>query len=140
MPATIRQAWRTVRATLACLPLLLAGCDWAAQDATHPAVASPTAAATHPPLATDTAASESIPEVVLAAMQAAARDAGVPLTQVSLLAYSREDWPSSALGCPQPDQSYAQVITPGYRVRLLVAGVEAEYHTDLGAAVVRCAP
>jgi len=44
----------------------------------------------------------------------------------------------SALGCPAPDRSYTQVITPGYRL-VLEAG-EAEYaiHTDTGDRAVLC--
>lgn len=41
------------------------------------------------------------------------------------------DWPDAALGYPRPGQVYAQVISPGYRVRLeLPDGRAVECHTS----------
>jgi hypothetical protein len=127
--------------TLACVTLLLAGCN---RDSAEPtpttSEGSPSASAPTQPTSTPTspASPDTIPNVVGIAMQVAARDGGVSLDQVSLLSYSRQEWTTSALGCPEPGKGYAQVITPGYAVRLLVAGVEVEYHTDLVGNVVRC--
>lgn len=39
-------------------------------------------------------------------------------------------WPDASLGCPSPGLFYAQVITPGYLVRLLYQRSEYHYHTD----------
>ena len=47
------------------------------------------------------------------------------------------EWPDASLGCPQPGMMYAQVITPGYRILLEVAGKSYEYHTG-GGGIVRC--
>ncbi|MHB0875516.1 MAG: hypothetical protein ACYC5O_05665 [Anaerolineae bacterium] len=49
-----------------------------------------------------------------------------------------EDWPDASLGCPDPEMMYAQVITPGYRIVLTVAGTDYEYHTDAGKRAVLC--
>lgn len=47
-------------------------------------------------------------------------------------------WTSGALGCPQPDTSYASVITPGYMVTLVVGYDVYVYHTDDALNVVLC--
>ena len=47
------------------------------------------------------------------------------------------EWPDAALGCPSPGESYAQVITPGYRVVLEVDGLEYELHTDRSGSTLR---
>lgn len=39
-------------------------------------------------------------------------------TSFELVAIQRVEWSDSSLGCPQPRQSYLQVITPGHRVVL----------------------
>jgi len=47
-------------------------------------------------------------------------------------------WRDASLGCPQPDMTYAQAVTPGFRVVLEVQGRAYEYHTDAGRLVVLC--
>jgi hypothetical protein len=49
------------------------------------------------------------------------------------------DWPDTALGCPQPGQMYAQVITSGYRIILTAGGKDFEYHSDR-SRVIPCPP
>jgi hypothetical protein len=75
---------------------------------------------------------------VQAAVSHAADAAGVPASGVTTIAVEPTVWPDSSLGCPQPDQFYAQVETPGFIVTLDVAGTEVTYHTDEGEAVVPC--
>jgi hypothetical protein len=41
-------------------------------------------------------------------------------------------WPNSSLGCPEPGMMYAQVLTPGYRIKLQTSGKAFEYHTGKG--------
>lgn len=47
-------------------------------------------------------------------------------------------WPDTSLGCPQPGLSYAQVITPGYRIVLEAKGEQYPYHTDIGEHFLLC--
>ena len=75
---------------------------------------------------------------VQAAVADAAGVAGVPVSDVTVTGVEPTVWPDSSLGCPQPDQFYAQVETPGYVVTLDVGGTEVTYHTDEGEAVVPC--
>ena len=49
------------------------------------------------------------------------------------------DWPDASLGCPQEDQMYAQVITPGHRMVFNFEGETYRVHTDEdGAQAVLC--
>lgn len=75
---------------------------------------------------------------VQAAVSDAARTAGVPEDVVVVTSVEPTVWSDSSLGCPQPDQFYAQAETAGYAVILNVSGTEVIYHTDEGDAVVPC--
>ncbi|MFO7742386.1 MAG: hypothetical protein R6X31_08745, partial [Anaerolineae bacterium] len=44
----------------------------------------------------------------------------VPVAQIQLLYVEPQTWPDAGLGCPEPGQAYAQVVTPGYRLVLQV--------------------
>lgn len=119
-------------ATLAC-----AACADDAAGGAVPRDASPTVRST----ATEGVSTPSPaqpPGPVATALARAASDAGVSADAVELLEFRAENWPTAALGCPEPGKFYAQVITPGYIVRLRVAGVVREYHTDLAGRVVHC--
>lgn len=63
----------------------------------------------------------------------------VPQEEIEVLSVESVEWPDASLGCPERGKSYAQVITPGYRVILQVEGREVEVHTDRqGRNVVIC--
>ena len=44
----------------------------------------------------------------------------IPVTDVKLDTIRAVNWRDSSIGCPQPDQAYGQVITPGYKITLRV--------------------
>lgn len=46
-------------------------------------------------------------------------------------------WPDASLGCPEPGMVYAQVLSPGYRFKLLSGGKVYDYHAG-GGAVKLC--
>ncbi|MFQ5340050.1 MAG: hypothetical protein ACE5F6_00735 [Anaerolineae bacterium] len=48
------------------------------------------------------------------------------------------EWPTAAMGCPQPDQMYAQVTTAGYVVRLKTDRDVYEVHVSKSGQVVFC--
>ena len=58
--------------------------------------------------------------------------------QISLVEATEMEWSDSSLDCPQPDMSYLQVITPGYRILLETNGTQYEYHSNRDAYVVFC--
>lgn len=57
-----------------------------------------------------------------AADRASVDEGGVELTSID-----QQDFPDTALGCPEEGRFYAQVITPGFRVLVSAAGVEYDY-------------
>ena len=59
-----------------------------------------------------------------------ARRLNVSSDAITLETAEPVSWPDVSLGCPTPGLFYAQVITPGYMVRLLYQRNEYHYHTD----------
>jgi hypothetical protein len=79
------------------------------------------------------------PPAIEAAIDTAAREFGIERTEIGFETFAERNWPSTALGCPEPGRSYAQIIVAGYRVVLRIDGEAVVYHVDeTGAAIVRC--
>lgn len=103
------------------------------------AVAAATLALLTAPAFAQTA--DNAPDGIQAAAVAAAADwFQIPPDRLSVFASDPREWTTSALGCPEPDRIYAQVITPGWLV-----GVQSDdnyvalVHTDdTGARAVVC--
>lgn len=71
----------------------------------------------------------------------ASTESGVPADQIEVVQVEPREWPDSSLGCPEAGGFYAQVITPGYLIRVTAGGEEREYHTDAtGETVTLCQP
>jgi hypothetical protein len=64
----------------------------------------------------------------------------IPAKEIQVLEVEAVEWPDASLGCPQPGMMYAQVITPGYRVRLRAGEATYTLHTDGKRAVSCTAP
>lgn len=64
---------------------------------------------------------------------------GVLAGSIEVRSVAATDWPDASLGCPEPDRLYSQVITPGYRIILVIAEQEYLYHASL-SRVVWCPP
>lgn len=61
----------------------------------------------------------------------------VPLESIEVITIEAINWPDASLGAPEEGQMYAQVITPGYKLKILAISVEYEIHTDAqGSQVV----
>ena len=45
-------------------------------------------------------------------------DANLTPSDITVVSVEKQDFNDASLGCPKPDQTYAQVITPGYKVIL----------------------
>lgn len=68
-----------------------------------------------------------------------AEELGIPAEEIEVISVERVEWPDASLGCPEPGKSYAQVITPGYRIHLEAQGEQYEVHTDAqGRFAVAC--
>ncbi len=51
------------------------------------------------------------------------------VTAAELVEISAQQWPNSSLGCARPGEMSAQVITEGYKVVLVMAGLRHQVHT-----------
>jgi hypothetical protein len=67
-------------------------------------------------------------------------DSGVAAATVKLVSTAAVDWPDAGLGCPEPGKTYAQVVTPGYRLVFQAGDARYEIHTgaDATSRVARC--
>lgn len=84
---------------------------------------------------------DSLDEGPAAAVAYLADELQIPRDEVELVSVQRAEWPDASLGCPEPGRSYAQVVTPGYRVTLSARGEQFEVHADRqGQIVVICEP
>ena len=61
--------------------------------------------------------------------------------EIAVVSTEEVEWSDTSLGCPQPDEMYAQMITPGYLIVLEGGGETYEYHsgTDPEGPLVQCA-
>jgi hypothetical protein len=91
-------------------------------------IVSPTGEEESPSEAKETPALE-IPAVA-AAIEDLAAILGISEEEIELVEFEGVEWPDSCLGYAQPDEFCLQVITPGFRIVLRVAGEEYIYHTD----------
>lgn len=76
--------------------------------------------------------------VMAAARADVAAKTGAPEAQVAVIRVEEVAWGDASLGCPQPGETYAQVITPGYRIILSHQGKEYVYHSDQQGRVILC--
>ncbi len=77
-------------------------------------------------------------QAVQAASNDLARRVQGEAAAVQLVSVSVKQWSDSSLGCPAPNTSYADVITPGYLVVLAYNDQQYEYHTAAANRVVLC--
>mgnify|MGYP001052749444 CR=1 FL=1 len=75
--------------------------------------------------------------VVAAAKSQLAAEHGVDVSQIRLRSLEETTFPDTSLGCPEPGRFYLQVLTPGYIIRLELAGAVYEFHASR-TTVVRC--
>lgn len=119
--------WRFVTGGLVTLLLvgLLSGC----QLLVTPAPAAESNAAGEDGEMTLTEDQQALAAAVAADMAA---QTGASPDEISVVAVEEVTWSDAALGCPQPDMVYAQVLTPGYQITLDYEGVIFTYHTAQG--------
>jgi hypothetical protein len=55
---------------------------------------------------------------------------GVEPEAVAVQSVEETEFPDASLGAPEPDRLYAQAITPGHTIKLVVAGQAYEYHAS----------
>ena len=66
--------------------------------------------------------------------------AGADSDEIILVSTEEVEWGDTSLGCPHPDEMYAQMITPGYFIVLESGGNTYDYHTgaDPEGPLVQC--
>lgn len=74
------------------------------------------------------------------AAQEAAAAANVAVEQVTIVRAQAANWPTPALGCPDPDMMYTQVITPGYWLVLRAGDQEFDFRASERGALQLCPP
>lgn len=83
-----------------------------------------------------------VPDPTVALEQAVRSDLAdrldVDISLVETQSVREVEWPSAALGCPEPGSAYAQVVTAGYEFTLRAAGETYSYHTDQDGRFVLC--
>ncbi len=70
------------------------------------------------------------------AKETLAEHLNVPVHTIEVDTVRAVEWSDSSIGCPQPGQAYLQVITPGHKVSLRVAGKLHFVHEANGRALV----
>lgn len=81
---------------------------------------------------------EEAQELVRTAREALAERLNQAEDTIELVDVKSIEWPTAAMGCPQPDKMYAQVVTPGYIVRLKTDGTVHEAHVSERGQVALC--
>ncbi|GEM_PF-586213 len=127
------------------LALLLAACAASAQPAATPEEEEFRASSVAGPTATPVLTVEEFvpPRVMgsIAARLSALLGQEVRADEVRVVSVERREWQDTSFGCPEPGQMYQPVVTPGYRIVVLVGGEEYEFRTDADGRVVRlCRP
>ncbi|NTU82248.1 MAG: hypothetical protein HGA45_23195 [Chloroflexales bacterium] len=98
----------------------------------------PTTAQGAPP--EGSSAGQAPPELLAELVADLAARTGAPADAIVEVASEAVEWPDSSLGCPQPGQSYLQVITPGYRVLLQSGDTVYDYRAAERGFFFLCAP
>ncbi|NWJ48937.1 MAG: hypothetical protein HXX08_24005 [Chloroflexi bacterium] len=144
---------------LLCLALIvLSACgDTTTAPANTAAPVTTIPAATTAALATTAAANTAAPVTTAALATTAPSDPAIELAQNAIakdlkatLNIAQNDleyvtilprtFPDSSMGCPQPDYSYQQVLTPGYQITVLIKSqnVRYDYRADTRGNVLQC--
>jgi hypothetical protein len=123
-------------AALVLTGLVTAGCGGSAGDGSRGSAAASTPSPSVEARATVNVPPEALPAVAEARADAAKRT-GVSEGAWAIDRVEAREWPDGSLGCPQPGMMYAQVVTPGYLIRLRADSRSLEYHSG-GRRTVYC--
>lgn len=82
---------------------------------------------------------DDVPAAVERAQQELANALGIEVSQVQITSIAPQEWPDVCLGLPDEGEACAQVVTPGYEVRMVVNGQEYVLRTDELGQTIRSA-
>jgi hypothetical protein len=145
----LTQLFATLSYSLALVALVTAGCASLPSQApaggrtpTPGEVVTPTPAESEgeviPRTDTESPGTKETLTFVAPAVEDLADRLGAPAEEIQVQSVEAETWPDAGLGCPQPGKTYAQVLTPGFRLLLAHEGETYEYHTDQAERFVYC--
>ena len=78
------------------------------------------------------------PPLVRQALEDAARRTGHDPTSLQVVSSEAVTWPDASIGCPRPGMQYAQVLVPGFRIRIQASTELLEYHAGRGGSPFHC--
>lgn len=122
---------RMILPLAALIPVLLAGCN--SDPAEGGAPGDPQYVAGQAPAVS---ANGDERDVATRAIDALAAHLGIAKAEILVDTVRAVEWPDSSVGCPQPDQAYLQVITPGHKITLRAKGQIHVVHEARGHAFV----
>jgi len=77
-----------------------------------------------------------LPTAVAAVRKYVAQGTQLEENQVVILEAIEREWSDACLGLGATDQFCAQVITPGYRVKVIARGQESVYRTNMDGSLI----
>ncbi|MEJ7654328.1 MAG: hypothetical protein WKH64_13890, partial [Chloroflexia bacterium] len=77
-------------------------------------------------------------EAIAAAKRLLANRIETSANGIELVALAQREWSDASLGCPETGKAYAQIITPGFLIRLRSGGVVYSVHMDAAGKGVVC--
>jgi hypothetical protein len=111
--------------------VLVSACSTPGSGVIVEVTATPTPPApTETPAPTEPASPDAEHPAVQAAIKALAAALGISADQIRLVSLEAVEWPDSCLGVTRIDALCAQGVVPGYRIILVAAGQQYEYHTN----------
>ena len=76
--------------------------------------------------------------MVQQALDDAGRRSGRDASTLKLVSAETVTWPDASIGCPQPGMQYAQVLVPGYRIRIQAGPKVLDYHAGRSGQPFYC--
>lgn len=121
-------------AALAALGLSVWGCG-----STDTSGVAPPAAAYEKDSTTMSAGVNPVPtRIMQQIVDEVSRESGVERSDLEVVRAEQATWNDGALGCPQPNVEYTQMIVQGYWVIVRAGGEEFDYRVDDRGRFVRC--
>jgi len=80
------------------------------------------------------------PEIMVEIQNQISEVLGVSLDQIQIETVEQREWPDSCLGLGGPEESCAQVMTPGWLVVFSIDGQEYRFRADEAGTTIRQEP
>ncbi len=122
------------------LSILLTGCSRVTTSAVPDTVSTPTLPSGISPVipTAQTPVTPGLESLIEKAKADLAQRLSISMDQINVLDAENVMWPDVSIGCPQTGMVYAQVLTPGYLIRLEYNHQQYEYHASKSLEVIYC--